>query len=122
MTYSQYFRLDTRDKDQPREEPDFKSLVKKEPEYKCEHPFRNVARLGTGHFIFVFDATNFETDNYDLLYFDKNGNGDLTDDPIIKAEPKTRYSRRGVPPRRHHHPHRRRESRLRLFHQRLRPP
>ena len=43
--------------------------------------------MGSDRYPFAFDATNFKK-GYDRLYFDKNRNGDLTDDPVIKANSK----------------------------------
>lgn len=37
-------------------EPEFKKIVKKEPEYKSKLPFKGVAMLGTQKFAFVLDA------------------------------------------------------------------
>jgi hypothetical protein len=74
----------------------FSSLVKKEPgRYECNKPFRFVARFGSDDFAGVLDATQFDTEGYDLLYFDRNHNGDLTDDGVIKAMPLPRNVRFG---------------------------
>jgi len=90
MTYPQHFWLlvgmivqETRPG-----ESDFASLVKKEPEkYQSEHPFRNVAKLGSEKFLLVLDSSNLAENGYDVLYFDVNGNGDLTDDKPLRAMP-----------------------------------
>jgi hypothetical protein len=67
-------------------ENDFKKLVKKEPEkYLSEHPFRSVAKLGSRQYCFVLDKKEDKSKGYDRLYFDLNGNGDLTDDEPIDA-------------------------------------
>lgn len=66
-------------------EAEFADVIKKQPEkYKCAYPFRGVARLGSQKFGFVLDATKLQR-GYNLLYFDVNGNGDLTDDKVIEA-------------------------------------
>ena len=67
-------------------EQEFRKVVKKQPEkYQCEKPFRCVARLGGEPYGMVFDSTDFNKKGYDRLHFDKNRNGDLTDDEVIKA-------------------------------------
>ncbi|MBN1588983.1 MAG: hypothetical protein JW888_05675 [Pirellulales bacterium] len=64
----------------------FKAVVKKQPrKYNAEIPFRGVAKLGDQRFGFVLDSPDPDTENYGLLYFDRNGNGDLTDDPPIES-------------------------------------
>jgi hypothetical protein len=100
---------------------EFKRIVKKEPGYKSDYPFRAVAELGGKKFAFALDAVpvdakaetktdvkatekgedanseNKETKStpktkipaYNRLYFDFNGNGDLTDDKVVEAEPAT---------------------------------
>jgi hypothetical protein len=44
-----------------------------------------VATLGDSKFAFVLDTAGDESPRYDLLYFDVNGNGDLTDDGVIES-------------------------------------
>jgi len=67
-------------------EKNFKQIVKKEPEkYVSEHPMRSVAKLGSKEYGFVFDKKDEKSKGYDRLYFDINGNGDLTDDAPIDA-------------------------------------
>jgi hypothetical protein len=89
-------------------------VVKKEPDYRCQHPFRGVVNLGSERYAFALDATQAEKQpetpdkdaeasnrrpegnkqppnrldaiRYDRLYFDRNRNGDLTDDTVIKAQ------------------------------------
>jgi hypothetical protein len=75
---------------------EFKRVVKKQPrKYNSKIPFRGVARLGDERFGFVLDSSSPKTEDYGLLYFDLNGNGDLTDDrPIESTEAqKARESR-----------------------------
>jgi hypothetical protein len=44
-----------------------------------------VARFGSGRYGFVLDISGAKSAGYDRLYFDLNGNGDLTDDKPIAA-------------------------------------
>lgn len=64
---------------------DFQGLVKKEPSYNAPLPFRGAARLGSRQYCFALDATGPQAGGYNRLYFDSNGNGDLTDDKPITA-------------------------------------
>ena len=67
-------------------EKEFKRIVKKEPEkYVFDSPFRGVAHLGSKPYAFVLDKKDESSPGYDVLYFDANGNGDLTDDEKIEA-------------------------------------
>jgi hypothetical protein len=93
----------------------FKRIVKKEPKYQSENPFRGIAKLGSQQFAFVLDvppppsndkkpdakkekkeekndsvAVNATAGPQAIgrLYFDLNNNGDLTDDKVIEAEAK----------------------------------
>lgn len=89
------------------DKPEFSKVISKEPaKYEAKHPFRGVAKLGTGYYGFVFDAappkepekTAEGSDEkaadkpaaapppYSRLYFDVNHNGDLTDDPVVEGE------------------------------------
>jgi hypothetical protein len=62
----------------------FRQVVKREPRsYVAARPFRGVARLGSREYGFVLDASSPAVPGYDRLYFDLNGNGDLTDDRVI---------------------------------------
>ena len=62
----------------------FRRVVKREPRgYVAARPFRGVARLGSREYGFVLDASSPAVPGYDRLYFDLNGNGDLTDDRVI---------------------------------------
>lgn len=90
----------------------FKQLIKKEPAaYEGPYPFRGVAKLGGKSYGFVFDSvgpsgakkdedkpetkekaekvakTEVKAIPYNRLYFDINGNGDLTDDKPVEAMP-----------------------------------
>ncbi len=80
-------------------ESDFSSLVKKEPEYKCDMPFKGVIRLGSEDFLIAFDSTGLQSNGFDLLYFDRNQNGDLTDDELIQAKQRDNQGRRVAFPR-----------------------
>jgi hypothetical protein len=67
-------------------ENEFKEAVQKEPEkYIAKHPFRCVAKLGSKKYGFVFDKKGEDSKGLDRLYFDRNGNGDLTDDQPLDA-------------------------------------
>jgi len=101
MTYPQRFYMDTRGTRRVVKAPDFATVAKKQPgKYKCEHPFRDVARLGSDHYAFVLDSTDLKSKGYDLLHFDLNHNGDLTDDKVVKATPLSGSRRsRGTPQR-----------------------
>jgi len=64
----------------------FKKLVKREPEkYNATCPFRGVAKLGDKEYAFVLDSPEAGSQSYGLLYFDRNVNGDLTDDGVIES-------------------------------------
>jgi hypothetical protein len=69
----------------------FTEIVKKEPQkYVAKRPFRGVAKLGSKQYAFVLDDRDKESRRYDRLYFDLNGNGDLTDDKPIDLLPSRR--------------------------------
>jgi len=76
------------DKVEHSSENNFKKIVKKEPaKYFAKHPLRGVARLGSKQYGLVVDQKDEKSKTYDRLYFDLNGNGDLTDDtPIDVAD------------------------------------
>ena len=64
----------------------FSRIVKMEPsEYRSAQPFGGVVTFGGRQFAFVFDTEGDSPLDYGRLYFDLNGNGDLTDDRIIQA-------------------------------------
>ncbi|HLA83998.1 MAG TPA: hypothetical protein VJL29_04320 [Thermoguttaceae bacterium] len=64
----------------------FAEAVQKEPDqYNSELPFRGVFRLGDKRYGFVFDAVEPGGRSYGVLYLDRNGNGDLTDDEAIES-------------------------------------
>ncbi len=64
----------------------FSKIVNKEPKkYIAKKPFRAAARLGSKQYPFVLDKKDEKSKGYDRLYFDLNGNGDLTDDKPIDA-------------------------------------
>ncbi|MBN2578787.1 MAG: hypothetical protein JXB10_07330 [Pirellulales bacterium] len=73
----------------------FKAAVKKEPEkYVAKTPLRGAVKFGDKRYGFVFDKQEEKSKGYDRLYFDVNGNGDLTDDKPLDAltdENSTRY-------------------------------
>ncbi|MBN2218545.1 MAG: hypothetical protein JW719_14310 [Pirellulales bacterium] len=67
-------------------EAQFGKLVKKEPEYAMKSPFRAVAHFGAKQCPFALDAVGEKAKGYNRLYFDANGNGDLTDDAPIDTK------------------------------------
>ena len=73
-------------------EGNFAAVVEKEPaKYIAKRPFRGVAKLGSKQYGFVLDDKDKESRRYDRLYFDRNGNGDLTDDKPIDLLPSRRH-------------------------------
>ena len=92
----------------------FKRIVKKEPKYQSESPFRGVVKLGSQEYAFALDVVPPPKDKepdaekatkkeekpktgsaaakpagqpgFNRLYFDLNHNGDLTDDKPIDME------------------------------------
>lgn len=85
---SVYFRRDMEnnvlDKASQKAERDFRIIVKREPkEYHAAHPRRAVLVLGDNKYALVLDKQSKKSVGYDRLYFDLNGNNDLTDDPPI---------------------------------------
>lgn len=87
LTAPQQFYLQLGGKGAPNE-TEFLGLVRKEPKYSLPIPFRGVAKLGSRRYCFALDATDPKDTAYTRLYFDLNGNGDLTDDtPVIAGTP-----------------------------------
>ncbi len=79
--------MEKREDQQGNSADEFKRLVKKEPEkYNSKHPLLGVAKLGGQQYCFVLDAKEPNSSGYGLFYFDRNLNGDLTDDEPIEAE------------------------------------
>lgn len=67
--------------------PKFAEVIKKQPEqYNSKKPLRAVAELGDGHYGFVLDTPDADSDRYTRLLFDLNHNGDLTDDEPYEAK------------------------------------
>jgi hypothetical protein len=90
-----YQRFYTRDGSYARTpgQSDFSKVVVKEPKYEYARPFKGVAKLGSQEFGFAFDVASSKSTTtrstrvrYTHLYFDINGNGDLTDDKAVEAE------------------------------------
>jgi hypothetical protein len=95
-----YQRFYTRDGSYVRtsDQPDFSTVIDKEPKYTSPRPFRGVAKLGNQNFGFALDADSTESDQqpstsptrtrvqYKRLHFDLNHNGDLTDDQVVEVE------------------------------------
>jgi len=72
---------------------EFSKVVVKEPKYQYARPFKGVAKLGNQELGFVFDVASSASSTtrstrvrYTHLYFDSNGNGDLTDEKAVEAE------------------------------------
>jgi hypothetical protein len=61
----------------------FHRAVTKEPSYTATTPVRGVARFGKREYGFAIDSAGKGA--FNRLYFDVNGNGDLTDDKPITA-------------------------------------
>jgi hypothetical protein len=55
------------------------------PDLLSEKPRFGVFKLGESEFSYVLDASDGEAEHYDTVYLDGNGNGDLTDDPVLKG-------------------------------------
>ncbi|NLF08606.1 MAG: hypothetical protein GX594_11600, partial [Pirellulaceae bacterium] len=66
-------------------ENEFRQAVNKEPNYVFQMPFRGVVKFGGRSYGFALDAVGAKAVGYDRLYFDVNGNGDLTDDHAVSA-------------------------------------
>lgn len=67
-------------------ETQFRKCIKKEPKYALKEPFRAVAQFGAKQCPFALDAVGVKAKGYNRLYFDANGNGDLTDDAPIDTK------------------------------------
>jgi hypothetical protein len=63
----------------------FHRVVSKEPAYNAATPIRGVAKFASHEYGFAFDSANGKAAGPNRLYFDINGNGDLTDDKPIAA-------------------------------------
>lgn len=82
------FRMQLDEAGRPMPDREFSRVVKKEPAaYACAFPFKGVLRVGEKSHAFVFDSTDLAGSGYHRLYFDRNGNGDLTDDAALEARP-----------------------------------
>jgi hypothetical protein len=87
LTKPQLFYVQFRQREN-RHAADFQRVVTREPDYKSSTPFRAVAKLGSGDYAFALDVSEQRSVGYDVLYFDRNGNGDLTDDePVSSGRP-----------------------------------
>jgi hypothetical protein len=53
------------------------------PEFVSTHPIYSLAKLGEEEKLFVLDRQKTEDEYYNRIYFDANGNRNLTDDPVI---------------------------------------
>lgn len=57
------------------------------PALKSEFPIYALIPLGEGSRLLVVDQRSGDDAFYNRIYFDANGNGDLTDDPVIIEDP-----------------------------------
>jgi len=65
---------------------EFNKVVTKQPKkYNADFPYRGVVSLGDKKYGFVLDSPKDDGQRFGMLYFDLNGNGDLTDDPPIAS-------------------------------------
>jgi len=55
------------------------------PELKSKTPLYTFAEFGDEELLLVLDRQNADDFFYNRLYFDSNGNNDLTDDPVIEC-------------------------------------
>ncbi len=72
-------------KDEDSRDAEFHRVVKHEPSYSSATPIRGVAHFAGQEYGFAFDSVGGRSPGYNRLYFDLNGNGDLTDDRPIAA-------------------------------------
>lgn len=63
----------------------FSEVVQTSPPFTCAEPLEAVARLGDHDYGFVLDRSQTDGE-YDLLYFDRDRDGDLTDEPPLAAK------------------------------------
>jgi len=56
------------------------------PEFASDSPLFALIQLGDGKRLAAIDRKTPRSDFYDVLYFDANGNGDLTDDSAIRGD------------------------------------
>jgi hypothetical protein len=64
---------------------EFSRIIEKEPKYASPNPCRGTAHLGSQSYGFALDCSKGSA-GYGRLYFDLNGNGDLTDDRYVDGE------------------------------------
>ncbi|MBE7558352.1 hypothetical protein HS125_05190 [bacterium] len=74
-------------------DPAYSQVVRKEPAgLICAQPLRGVLKIGESAFGYIFDSTDLAESGFHRLYFDRNGDGDLSDETPLEAIP----VRRGV--------------------------
>lgn len=56
------------------------------PKFNAKKPVYGVAKLGDREHLLVLDVKNAKDRTYNQLYFDANGNRDLTDDAVVDGE------------------------------------
>ena len=81
-TSGQYLRYD------PNNNNNVSEVLKKDREtYECKFPFKGVFELGGEKYAFAMDSDDLYKNGYNKLYYDKNRNGDLSDETVIEAKP-----------------------------------
>lgn len=56
------------------------------PEFRSAKPYFGTLPLGDDEFLFALDASEEGSTRYDIVYFDRDRDGDLTDDPVLEGE------------------------------------
>jgi hypothetical protein len=64
---------------------EFARIITHEPVYHSANPLRGVVQFGDHRYGFAIDSAGGKVAGYNRLYFDFNGNGDLTDDKPVAA-------------------------------------
>lgn len=72
-----------------KEIPSFTSIVKGEPKYTSEKPYRAVISYGSEKLPFALDKDRPDSKGFQVLYFDSNRNGDLSDEKPVNEIGKT---------------------------------
>ena len=66
------------------------------PEFVAPKPAYALLEFGDRKHLVVFDFAKAEDDFYRRLFFDANGNGDLTDDPIVNSKMESQSIRQEI--------------------------
>lgn len=59
------------------------------PDFVSAHPIYSLVKLGDEELLLVLDRQKTEDERYNRIFFDANGNRNLTDDPIIDGRDET---------------------------------